>query len=130
LFSREMRMPSSVCGIDLSRVLIRSCRRKSRLNSCSKQSAQHHIQAMIEAGLCYFSGEVLRRNKEKAVEFWSRAAALGNLEAQIRLAATNVIADLQLRNYASSIPDLDSAAHKGRSWRKWRSRIATRREPA
>ena len=78
-----------------------------------KASAQHHIQAMIEAGLCYFSGRGVEKNKEKAVEFWSRAAALGNREAQIRLAATNVIADLQLRNYASSIPDLDSAAHKG-----------------
>jgi TPR repeat protein len=78
-----------------------------------KASAQQHIQAMIEAGLCYFSGRGVEKNKEKAVEFWSRAAALGNREAQIRLAATNVIADLQLRSYASSIPDLDSAAHKG-----------------
>ncbi len=78
-----------------------------------KASAQHHIQAMIEAGLCYFSGRGVEKNKEKAVEFWSRAAAMGSYEAQIRLTATNAIADLHLQNYSASIPDLDSAAHKG-----------------
>ena len=78
-----------------------------------KASAQHHIQAMIEAGLCYFSGRGVEKNKEKAVELWSRAAAMGSREAQIRLTTTNVIADLHLRDYAASIPDLDSAAHKG-----------------
>ena len=52
-------------------------------------------------------------NKEKAVELWSRAAAMGSREAQIRLVATNVIGDLHLQNYAASIPDLDSAAHEG-----------------
>ena len=38
---------------------------------------------------------------------------MGSREAQIRLAATNIIGDLHLRDYAASIPDLDSAAHKG-----------------
>jgi len=78
-----------------------------------KASAQHHVQAMIEEGLCYFSGRGVEKNKEKAVELWTEAAALGSREAEIRLAATNVIADLHLRDYSASIAGLDSAAHKG-----------------
>ena len=78
-----------------------------------KASAQHHIQAMIETGLCYFSGRGVEKNKEKAVELWTEAAAMGSREAQIRLVATNIIANLHLQDYAASIPDLDSAAHKG-----------------
>ena len=78
-----------------------------------KASAQHHIQAMIETGLCYFSGRGVEKNKEKAVELWSEAAAMGSREAQIRLVATNVIANLHLQDYAASIPELDSASHKG-----------------
>lgn len=52
-------------------------------------------------------------DKKKAVEFWTEAASLGSREAQIRITATNVIGNLHLRDYAASIPDLDSAARKG-----------------
>jgi TPR repeat protein len=78
-----------------------------------KASAQHHVQAMIEIGLCYFSGRGVEKNREKGVEYWSKAAAMGSHEAQIRLTATNLISDLHLQDYAASIPELDSAAHKG-----------------
>ncbi|MGA9405592.1 MAG: hypothetical protein WBW71_00540 [Bacteroidota bacterium] len=78
-----------------------------------KASAQHHIQGMIETGLCYFSGRGVEKNKEKAVQLWTQAAAMGSREAHIRLLATNVIANLHLQDYAASIPDLDSAAHQG-----------------
>jgi len=78
-----------------------------------KASAQRHIQAMIEIGLCYFSGRGVEKNREKGIEYWTRAAEMGSREAQIRLTATNLISDLHLQDYAASIPELDSAAHKG-----------------
>ena len=42
-----------------------------------KASAQHHLQAMIETGLCYFSGRGVEKNKEKAVELWSSGSGDG-----------------------------------------------------
>jgi len=78
-----------------------------------KAAAQHHIQGMIEIGLCYFSGRGVEKDREKGVKYWKEAAALGSREAQIRLTATNLISDLHLQEYAASIPELDSAAHKG-----------------
>lgn len=78
-----------------------------------KASAQQHVQALIETGLCYYSGRGVEINKQKAVSLWKQAAALGSREAEIRLTATNVIGDLRLNDYAASIPDLDSAAVKG-----------------
>lgn len=78
-----------------------------------KASAQNHVQAMIEAGICYYSGRWVEANKEKAIELWSRAAALGSREAQVRLVATIVISGATMENYGIPIPDLDSAAHKG-----------------
>jgi TPR repeat protein len=79
----------------------------------TKASAQHHPDALIEIGLCYYSGRGVEMDKKKAVEFWTEAASMGNHEAQIRIIATNVIGNLHLRDYASSIPELDSAARKG-----------------
>ena len=85
---------------------------------------------MIEAGLCYFSGRGVEKNKEKAVELWSEAAARGSREAEIRLTATNVIGDLHFRNYRRRFPTLTPQHIKGRSWHKLRWRIVMKREPA
>jgi len=78
-----------------------------------KASEKLQLQAMIDAGLCYYSGKGVEADKKKAVEFWSKAAALGSREARIRLVATNVIGNLHLMDYAASIPELDTAAQKG-----------------
>ncbi len=79
----------------------------------TKASSKHNVDAMIETGLCYYSGRGVETDKKKAVELWTEAASMGSREAEIRIAATNVIANLRLREYASSVPELDSAARKG-----------------
>ena len=79
----------------------------------SKASERHNPDAMIETGLCYYSGRGVAMDKKKAVELWSSAASLGSREAEIRITATNVIGNLHLKDYAECIPELDSAAHRG-----------------
>jgi len=79
----------------------------------SRAAAQHNTDAMIETGLCYYAGRGVTMDKNHAVQLWTEAADLGSREAEIRITATNVIGNLHLKNYATSIPDLDSAAHKG-----------------
>ncbi|HTX19743.1 MAG TPA: hypothetical protein VMG34_13900 [Bacteroidota bacterium] len=78
-----------------------------------RASARHNIDALIETGLCYYGGRGVTMDKKKAVELWSDAAAKGSEEAEIRITATNVIGNLGLKDYAASIPELDSAAHRG-----------------
>ena len=79
----------------------------------TKASARHNLDALIELGLCYYSGRGVETDKKKAIESWTDAVSLGSREAEIRITATNVIANLHLKDYDSSVPELDSAAHKG-----------------
>ncbi len=51
-----------------------------------KASELNHIPSLIEAGLVYYYGNGVQRDKERGLELWRRAANLGSGEAQIRLA--------------------------------------------
>ena len=79
----------------------------------SMASAKHNLDAMIEIGLCYYLGRGVAMDKNRAVEYWAEAATMGSLEAEIRITATNIIGNLHQKDYAASIPELDSAAQKG-----------------
>jgi TPR repeat protein len=51
----------------------------------------HNEQAMIELGICYFTGRWVNQSKEFAMEWWSNAAKKGNREAAIRILASNIL---------------------------------------
>ncbi len=51
----------------------------------------HNEQAMIELGICYFTGRWVNQSKEFALEWWSNAAKRGNREAAIRILASKVL---------------------------------------
>lgn len=53
-------------------------------NLLKKAAARNHVQALIESGLCYYSGRWVSQDQEKALELWRQAAKLGSREADIR----------------------------------------------
>jgi TPR repeat protein len=53
-------------------------------------SAQNHIESLLELGVRYSSGRTVPQRREKAIELWKAASALGSREADVRLVATEV----------------------------------------
>lgn len=50
----------------------------------------HHVQALVELGLCYYSGRWVLEDRHKAIALWKEAVARGNKEGQVRIAALAV----------------------------------------
>lgn len=61
------------------------------LELLEKAAAKNHIPSLIEMGLSYYSGTIVTKDKNKAIEYWSKAADLGSREARVRIAFTNLL---------------------------------------
>lgn len=61
------------------------------LELLEKAAAQNHIPSIIEMGLAYYSGTLIEKDKDKAIEYWTQAAELGSREAKVRIAFTNIL---------------------------------------
>lgn len=70
-----------------------------------------HIPSIIEMGLAYYSGSLVDKDKEEAIDYWERAAELGSQEAKIRIAFTKVLDDDE--DISSEIELLLSTADEG-----------------
>lgn len=51
---------------------------------------QDHVESLLELGVRYSSGRTVSQDRDKAIELWQRAAALGSREADVRLAASKI----------------------------------------
>ncbi len=55
-----------------------------------KAAALGHLPSLIEAGKIYFTGKYAEKDISKAFDYWRKAAELGSLEAEVRLAFTTL----------------------------------------
>ena len=53
-------------------------------------SQQDHVESLLELGVRYSSGRTVSPDRDKAIELWQRAAALGSREADVRLVAAKI----------------------------------------
>jgi uncharacterized protein len=72
-----------------------------------------HVPSMIELGSCYFTGRWTQKDQTKAIELWSRASALGGREAEIRLAAANVLGQIHTQQLDTAFSVLRTTAKQG-----------------
>lgn len=49
-----------------------------------KAAELNHINSLIEIGLCYYNGNLVEKNIDKAIETWTKATKLGSMEAAVR----------------------------------------------
>lgn len=75
--------------------------------------AKKHIPSIIELGLCYGSGTLVKKDISKAVEYWELAKNLGSKEALVRIAFTQIADSTKRTNLNSLIEILRNAANKG-----------------
>lgn len=60
------------------------------LNLLEEAAEKGHIPSLIELGVIYYKGEITEQDKNKAYEYWNKAATLGSDEAAVRLAITKI----------------------------------------
>lgn len=60
------------------------------LELLKKGVEKKHIYSIIETGLCYYSGTLVKQDKELAIEYWNIAAELGSVEAKVRIAFAKI----------------------------------------
>ncbi len=55
-----------------------------------KAARKNHEPSLVEAGKVYFAGKFAEKDTAKAFAYWRKAASLGSLEAEVRLAFTKL----------------------------------------
>ncbi len=50
-----------------------------------------YVPAMVELGLSYYTGNLVKKDKDRAKKMWESATKLGSQEALTRIAATNIL---------------------------------------
>lgn len=76
-------------------------------------SDEKYVPAIIEMGLCYYSGNLTKQNKEKAIAVWKQAADLGSSEARVRIAIAGVQDHFAYEDSSKSIVVLNEASSAG-----------------
>lgn len=75
-------------------------------------ATKDHIESIIEIGLSYYNGTLVSEDKQKALEYWTRAASLGSREAKVRIAFAR-ISDSTTSGFADEVKVLEDAASNG-----------------
>ena len=75
--------------------------------------AKNHIPSMIELGLCYSSGTLVKKDLKRAISFWEMAKKLGSSEAQSRIAFAQIADSTNDSNKMEALNTLIDGADKG-----------------
>ncbi|MEG8946269.1 tetratricopeptide repeat protein [Rosettibacter firmus] len=74
---------------------------------------QNHLLSIIELGLCYSSGSLVKKDLKKAIEYWEIARRLSSKEALIRIAFAQIVDTTFRNNVEEQINILKNAAEEG-----------------
>ncbi|MCX6174600.1 MAG: tetratricopeptide repeat protein [Ignavibacteriales bacterium] len=83
------------------------------LDFLKKAVEKKHISSMIELGLLYSTGKMVERNRDKAIQYWETAKALGSKEASIRIIMSNLFDSTVVKNFTDDITTLHNIANEG-----------------
>ncbi len=72
-----------------------------------------HVLSMIELGLCYSTGSLVKKDLQKAFDYWELAKSKGSIEASVRLAFAKIIDTSFNNDIDESIKILQTAANEG-----------------
>lgn len=78
-----------------------------------KAGNQNHLQSIVETGLCYYNGNLVDQDKEKAYEYWTKASELGSIEAKVRLAFSKISEYIDGNDISKEIKILKQSSQEG-----------------
>ena len=64
---------------------------KDAFRLLNQSANKKYIPALVELGLSYYTGYLIKKDKDRAKKVWESAAKLGSDEALTRIAATNIL---------------------------------------
>ena len=82
------------------------------LEFLKKAVEKKHVPSMIEIGLLYSSGKLVKKDQAKAIEYWTMAKNLGSKEAAVRIALSSIM-DSTSKNVIADINVLKQIADEG-----------------
>ncbi len=85
--------------------------REDAFNLLIESAALKYPPAIVELGLCYYTGKYIEIDKNQAVEIWNNAWEAGIIEAKLRLEAAEILEEQSLENV--SIRDLTESEENG-----------------
>ncbi|MHB1358118.1 MAG: trypsin-like peptidase domain-containing protein [Rhodocyclaceae bacterium] len=88
--------------------------RQSKLSDLLKKAEAGDVLAMVEVGMAYKKGDGLPQDVGKAVEWFEKAAAQGNTDAQYRLGELYYLGEKP--DFSKALEWLQLAAEKGNAW--------------
>ncbi len=83
------------------------------LDFLNRAADNKHLPSLIELGLCYSSGSIVKKDFSKAIEYWNKAAEFGSREAEIRIAFANIADSINQKNIKDNIHALHRSADEG-----------------
>jgi TPR repeat protein len=72
-----------------------------------------YMPAIVELGLSYFSGKMVKQNLEKGLELLKKAETLGSLDAKVRIATSTIFDNSKSAEYNSAFTKLIDAEKNG-----------------
>jgi TPR repeat protein len=73
----------------------------------------NHVNSLVEKGLCYYTGTLVEKDRNKAFEYWERAIEQGSIEAEVRLAFSRLIDESVISDGSYNIGVLNKYAAQG-----------------
>lgn len=86
---------------------------KDAFSLLEKAAKQNYTPAVLELGLCYYTGIFIPQNKIKAIEIWNSAAESGSNEAKVRIAIAKLQDSDKSDHFEENIKMLKNASDKG-----------------
>lgn len=86
---------------------------KQALELLQKAADRNHTPSVIEIGLSYYSGKLVAKDRQKALEYWRKAESLGSEEASVRIAFSNIIDATSMTGLTKDIHVLQVEADAG-----------------
>lgn len=78
-----------------------------------KAAKLNHINSLIEIGLCYYNGNLVEKNIDKAIETWTKATKLGSIEASVRNAFIMIQNSAENNRQQENVKILVDASNSG-----------------
>jgi uncharacterized protein len=72
-----------------------------------------YTEAIVQLGICYYSGHWVRQDRERAMNLFFEAARLGSPEAKVRLNAIGIESSVNGANVSALVDSLRSASADG-----------------
>lgn len=79
----------------------------------NKSALQKYVPAIFELGFLYFSGNIVKQDINRALEYWEEASILGSSEARLSIALYNIFQRPELINIEILLPFLLEANDMG-----------------